>query len=171
MAKMTLNDLTVSPQGLDIDTFLESWQWLIPKHAKPVLLTALGDVFIQDARGAVHFLDTCSGTVKKIAESGDGFKALLQDVEFVTEYMHPGQIADLKAAGLELTPGMCYSHKLLLVLGGQDTVDNYEVFPIAIHVDFTGQIHKQVKDLPEGTQIAGIKAVKPKEHKPWWKIK
>lgn len=168
---MTLNDLTVSPQGLDRDTLLESWYWLIPKQAKPVLITALGDVFVQDGRGAVHFLNTCSGTVTKIADSGEAFKALLQDAGFVTEYMHPAKIVELRDAGLRLTPGTCYSYKHLMVLGGQDTVDNIEVSSIAIHVDFSGHIHQQVKDLPDGTQIAGTKMMKPKERKPWWKIK
>jgi hypothetical protein len=167
---LTLNDLTVSPQGLDRDTLLESWQWLLPKRAKPVLITALGDVFVQDGRGAVHFLDTCAGTVTKIAENGEAFTARLHETGFVTEHMYPAKIVELRDAGLNLTSGTCYSHKQFLVLGGQDTVDNYEVCSIAIHLDLTGHIHQQVKDLPDGTKIAGFE-MKPKERKPWWKIK
>jgi hypothetical protein len=119
----------------------------------------------------VHFLDTYAGTVTKIADNGEAFRARLQDASFVTEYMHPEKIAELRAAGLNLTPGKCYSQNVPLVLGGQDIPDNYAACDIDVHVDIAGQIHKQVKGLPDGTQIAGINMVKPKERKPWWKIR
>ncbi len=154
--KMTLNDLTVSSAGLDREQFLSSWTWAFEKPALPVLITAMGDVFGQDPDGSVLFLDTCAGTVETVADSGEEFQTLLSNPRFVSTFLHPQSVADLRSNGVVLQPGQCYSHKQPLVLGGEDELSNIEASDVSVHVHLLGQIHKQVKDLPPGTPIDRI---------------
>lgn len=154
---ITMNDLTISPNGIEMDTLLAEWTWAMPEALRPVLLTAMGDAFAQGESGAVYFVDMIAGDVRLVAEDGDSFKSLLRDSEFVTEHMFPSQIVQYRAAGLTLQAGQVYSHKQLLVLGGDDDIENIETTDVSVHVSIHGQVHRQVKDLPEGTPISEIK--------------
>ena len=67
----------------------------------------------------------------------------------------------LGIAGLSLPEHHVYSHKQPLVLGGEDSVENYEATDVRLHLSLMGQIHEQVKDLPEGTPIGEIEIKDP----------
>lgn len=149
----TMNDLTINPEGVHLESLLSPWSWAMPEPMQPVLLTAMGDVFAQGESGAVYLVDTVAGSIVVVAEDSAQFEEQLRDVEFVTDYMYPYRILELRAAGKQLAPGEVYSHKQLLVLGGEDELDNIEATDVSVHVSIHGQVHRQVKDLPEGTPI------------------
>jgi hypothetical protein len=44
---ITMNDLTISPSGIDFETLLADWEWAMPEPLRPVLLTAMGDASTQ----------------------------------------------------------------------------------------------------------------------------
>jgi hypothetical protein len=48
MPAITLNDLTVNFRHLDPMALLDDWRWLIGERKRAVLITALGDAFVQD---------------------------------------------------------------------------------------------------------------------------
>jgi hypothetical protein len=152
-----MNDLTISPEGLDRETLLSDWSWAMEEPMMPVLLTAMGDVFAQGQSGAVYFVDVACGTVERVASDGSQFQSILRDESFVTEKMHPARIVELRNAGLALGPGEVYSYRQPLVLGGDDELENFEMTNVAVHLSIHGQIHHQVKDLPPGTPIGDVK--------------
>ena len=45
---MTLADLTVDVDHLDRDRLLDDWRWLIGSAKRLVLVSAIGDAFLQD---------------------------------------------------------------------------------------------------------------------------
>ena len=153
---ITLNDLTINPDGVDMATLLDDWTWAMPEPVRPVLLSAMGDAFAQGASGAVYFVDMVEGTVTPVAEDGATFETLLADTEFVTNHLFPARVVQLRNAGLTLKPKHVYSHKQPLVLGGEDDTENVEVTDVIVHISIHGQIHRQVKDLPDGTPIGEI---------------
>jgi hypothetical protein len=55
--------------------------------------------------------------------------------------------------GLRPGPGQCLSFKIPPVLSGPLEVDNVEVADLMVHESILAQIHRGVKDLPEGTRI------------------
>ncbi|MFU7558026.1 T6SS immunity protein Tdi1 domain-containing protein [Roseiconus sp. JC912] len=152
-----MNDLTISPSGVDMDDLLSDWEWAMPEPLRPVLLTAMGDVFAQGESGAVYFIDMVEGMIKSVADDGPSFQSLLSDTKFVTDHMFPSRIIQLRNAGKLLAPNHVYSHAQPLVLGGNDDTDNVEVTDVSVHVGIHGQIHRQVKDLPDGASIDSIK--------------
>lgn len=154
---ITMNDLTISPNNVDMENLLGDWEWAKPEPLRPVLLTAMGDVFAQGKSGAVYFLDMVEGTVSGIADDGTSFQELLKDKQFVTDYLFPSRVVQLREVGKQLSSGEVYSHKQPLVLGGEDNADNVETTDVSVHVSIHGQIHRQVKDLPDGASIDSIR--------------
>ncbi|QDT91645.1 T6SS immunity protein Tdi1 domain-containing protein [Gimesia algae] len=154
--EITLNDLTINPEGIDIDELLNDWAWAMPEPMRPVLLTALGDLFAQGESGAVYFIDVIEGDIRPVAEDGSTFEELLSDTEFVTDHLFPARVVELRDAGIELEANQVYSHQQPLVLGGSDELENYETSEVSVYISILGQIHEQVKDLPEGTVISDV---------------
>ncbi|MEW4488920.1 T6SS immunity protein Tdi1 domain-containing protein [Thalassoglobus sp. JC818] len=154
---ITMNDLTISPKGVDMETLLSEWEWAMPEPLRPVLLTAMGDVFAQGESGEVYFLDMIDGAIRSVAVDGESFQSLLRDKQFVTDHFFPSRIVQFRNEGMTLEPGQVYSHKQLLVLGGADDIDNVETTDAAVHISIHGQVHRQVKDLPDGAPISDIK--------------
>lgn len=153
---VTMNGLTISPDGIDFNSLLEHWEWAMPEPMRPVLLTAMGDAFAQGESKAVYFVDVVGGEIRPVADDGASFQKLLEDREFVTDHMYPARIVELRKGGLTLQPREVYSHTQLLVLGGKDDVDNIETTDVSVHIGIHGQVHRQVRDLPEGTPISEI---------------
>lgn len=44
---ITMNDLTINPSGVDMNSLLTDWEWAMLEPLQPVLPTAVGDVFAQ----------------------------------------------------------------------------------------------------------------------------
>ncbi|HET6423774.1 MAG TPA: T6SS immunity protein Tdi1 domain-containing protein [Planctomycetaceae bacterium] len=154
---ITMNDLTISPRDVAMNALLADWQWAMPEPLRPVLLTAMGDVFAQGESGTVYFIDVVGGEIDSVADDGATFQELLTNNQFVTERFFPARIVQLRKAGKTLEPQQVYSHERPLVLGGDDEIDNIEPTDVSVHVSIHGQIHQQIKDLPEGTPISQIK--------------
>lgn len=154
--EITLNDLTINPECVVLNELLQDWKWAMPEPMRPVLLTALGDVFAQGENGAVYFVDVIEGHIRMVAEDGAAFEELLSDAEFVTDHFFPARVLELRDAGIELELNQVYSHQQPLVLGGSDELENYETSDVSIYLSILGQIHEQVKDLPEGTVISDV---------------
>ena len=154
---ITMNDLTINPNGIDMDTLLSEWTWAMPEPLRPVLLTAMGDAFAQGASGAVYFVDMVEGIIRVVADDGESFQQLLRNNQFVTDHLFPSRIVQYRNAGLTLGPKQVYSHKQLLALGGADDIANVETSDVCVHISIHGQVHRQIKDLPDGTPISKIK--------------
>lgn len=157
---MTLDDLTVNFEYLDRDALLSDWAWLIGENKLPILLSASGDAFIQDiTTGSIYVLDTAIAELIEVADSTEQFRQLLTEKDFVVDFMGVEMVGDLIRNNVTLNKGQIYSYKKPPVLGGDYVLENVEPTDIGVHFSLTGQIHKQVKDLPEGTAINDIKLV------------
>ena len=154
---MTLDDLTVSFKHLDRTQLLSDWRWLVGTTKLPILLTASGDAFLQDADDdSIHVLDVAAGELKRIAGSSGEFSALLDNRDFVVSHFAVDMVGDLRQAGRTLAAGQIYSFKKAPVLGGKYVLDNIEPADIEVHFSLAGQIHEQVRKLPPGTKIKGV---------------
>jgi hypothetical protein len=155
--RITLSDLTVIFDHLDRNHVLDDWRWLIGPSKQPILLSAVGDAFVEDETDAtIHLLDTAAGSCVPVAADEDELRALLGDSHWVADHLAVRVIADFRANGLRLDPGQIYSWKRPPVLGGEYELDNADATDIAVHFSVTGQIHQQVRTLPPGTPVTEI---------------
>ena len=154
---ITLNDLTVNFDHLDGASLIEDWQWLVGESRYPILITALGDAFLQDSQdGSVHLLCVGVGGLERIADGLEQFRDLLSSRAFVQARFVPALIIQLRELGHVLEPGQLYGYRTPPVLGGSLEADNLEPTDIALHFSLLGQIMRQVRDLPPGTPISRI---------------
>lgn len=142
----------VTDLGLDFATAISAWRWLLKGEFSPLLLTVLGDLFLE-LKGDVFFLDTAAGELTRVARSREEWKRKLQDQTCIAAWFRPDLVAELRAGLDILKPGEVYSPIVPPVLGGAITKANFISSQWRMHLHFLGQVHEQVHDLPAGTRI------------------
>lgn len=149
---------------------LEDWTWLLGADLQPVKFTACGDVFLRDRRdGAIHFLDVNGAHLSRVAETVQGLEDKLADPAFAGDYLAPSMVDTLRKHGKLLKAQQVYSYRVPLALGGEVAVANVDVSDLAVHLSITGQIARQLKDVPDGAPIGKLDVRVP-SRKPWWKF-
>jgi hypothetical protein len=139
----------------DIQGALSSWDWLDFSGKKVIATTCFGDMFFESKEG-IYFLDTISGNLTVIADSIDGVNKILNSDEGKNRYLMAGLVQDAYEKGLKLESGQCFDFIISPILGGKLEVENISVGSFQVSVNITGQIIKQVKDLPQGTKVGKI---------------
>lgn len=151
--KITWEDLQIDFSNINSENLLESWNWLIGNDKEPILISSIGDVFLQDKTGICYWLNVGEGIIEKIAESPSEFKSKLKDKEIVEEWFLVELVAEIKKTGMELIKNNLYGYKTIPILGGEYKPENFELTDIEVHFELSGIIHQQIKDLPDGTKI------------------
>lgn len=154
---MEFQDLLAPVAGeLDVDEALECWRWLVPGHVRPLVMTAFGDLFLVEEDGGILFLDTIAGTCSRVAKSVADWETDIRNPERLDDWFMPGFVEALRNAGQCLSQGECYDAIHWICLGGDWSVQNFRPTNWSVHFAASGQIHEQVKDLPDGTEITKI---------------
>jgi hypothetical protein len=151
--KINLGDLTVKFNHATPDQLTEDWTWLIGTDKTPILVSAIGDMFLQADSKEIYWLDVGGGELKLVAVGIQEFEEKLKDIDQVNEWFMIDLTTALRLSDKKLNEGQLYSYKKLPVIGGDYAVDNFEPANMEVHFCFAGQIHKQIKDLPDGTKV------------------
>lgn len=145
--------LSISIDGLECDRLLSDWRWLVPDDLQLVSMTVFGDCFLKDFRGSIHFLDTLAGKLTLIAPSTETFLTEREKSENLDEWYMIDLALLCWESGLRPAIGQCLSFKMPPVLSGPVELDNVEVCDLLVHESIMGQLHRGVRDLPEGAVI------------------
>lgn len=155
---MEPNSLSFSADISSIDSseLLQNWEWLIGGRGKGrvILITLLGDAFITREDDSIYWLQTDIGEFSKVAADSNSFNMLLSRKENIDLWFLPELIGSLKKANNTVTENQVYSFLQLPVMGGEYSVANIVPKNIMEHFAFTGYFFKEIKDLPDGTEIA-----------------
>ncbi|MCE4360023.1 T6SS immunity protein Tdi1 domain-containing protein [Xanthomonas hortorum] len=135
---------------------MTEWHWLVPEALSLRMVSALGDAFLEDASGAIYWLDTGGAELIRIADSREKFDNSRQQPELANQWFAPQLVGDLLSAGHALGTGQCFSYKVPLTLGGEFQPDNFAPCDLTVHFDGLGKIQSQVKDLPVGAPISSV---------------
>ncbi len=119
-----------------------------------------GDLFLILRDGSVHMLDLGDGSLIQLAESRDDLAGKIDEDDNTEDWLMIPLVDRLSVAGVLLKPGECYSFLTPPVLGGDYTVENTVVLPIAEHYGLYGSYHEQLKGVPDGTKVV-INVQKP----------
>jgi len=161
--------IALSPKAKE--TILDEWTWLIGMEKRPLLVTACGDVFVEDLLdGTIHFLDVSAPELSPVIETREGFELLLTEPYFVTAYLYPERVKMFRDKGLLLKKDQIYSWSIPLSLGGQISAENVDITDVDVHFFVAGQIECQIADVPVGTPISGIQIKKMPSKKSWWQF-
>lgn len=149
------NDLVIEKFAIDAHgpKLIGDWLWLVPQNTHPMLGTACGDLFLEQDDGAVLFLDTVTGKFSLAATSYEDWKASLADRDKMEAWFRCEFLAELLTAGLKRKPNECFSPELPQACNGSWDPSNFKPAQFYLHLCIQGQIHQQIKDLPQGTKI------------------
>jgi hypothetical protein len=154
--KITWKDLSFLPSEEALSAFRKAWAWFLPQPFEPVMVSTLGDVFFQQGGPDVYWLNTGTAEMTRVAASRAEFMELLR-TEKADEWFMPHLVEQLKVAGKLLQPDGCYTYVSLPIFSeGKYEVANLNSVPAAEHFSVTGDIHRQIRDLPDGFKV-GIK--------------
>lgn len=135
---------------------LESWDWLDFSGKVPFLTTAFGDVFF-DSKEGVYFLDKVSGKLELICESKQALQDILNTADGQDHYLMTSLVLLARDRGLILNDDECYDFKVAPSLNGEIKFENLQKMDFKVSLNITGQLLKQIKDLPPGTKISEVK--------------
>jgi len=135
------------------EELLPSWRWLIGGLPRLLGWSSAGDLFVVSPEGQVAMLDPGGGNVEILADSVTAFHALLRDGKRAAALLQQPIVDAFEATNGPLPEGRCLSFTTLPVFGGAYTVENRYSLPIKEHAGVTGEIHRQIRDLPDGAKV------------------
>jgi hypothetical protein len=165
---VTVLDLIKDIEKIDLEDITSDWEWLIGDYKNVLMVSKFGDMFLVNPDSEIVWLDTGTGTVTKVASSTTEFEEHLKNEEKVDHWFLPGLYLELESLSLILKENEVYSFQLLPALGGKYTADNIKPTDMSVHFSINGQVFRQLKNVPEGTEIK-IEVINPTK-KEWWKF-
>ena len=150
---VNLDDYLLDQEGQHWSELLTDWHFLLPREFTIWLVNRFGDLFIVSDDGCVHMLDVGRGSLEKLASSREDFATQIDEGNNANQWLMIPLVDDCVRVGLTIGTGQCYSFKIPPVLGGEYSVSNTEVCDLSVHYSVLGQIHSQIKDLPDGTRV------------------
>lgn len=114
-------------------------------------MSVFDDLVLRDSNDRVHLLDINAGTLKQIAESLLGFES---DASLRRKVLFADVAESLFAQGWKLEEGKCFGYKTPVVFTGSGGInDNIYVADIREYVAFMGDLHQQLKSVPDGSKV------------------
>ena len=152
MSRIGWSDLTLTPDEASLRTLRQSWNWLLGKDWSPVLFSILGDVFLRHEK-QVEWLNTGTGEITAVSEDEEAFREALA-TERADDWFMPGLVSALHEAGKRPGPGECFTYAIYPIFAeGRYEVANFAVVPAEEHFGRSGDLHRQLSELPDGTQV------------------
>ncbi len=150
---MQIQDYLVDQTGLNWESLLDEWGWLLPSSFRVWLLTRAGDLFIVVPDGQVQMLDVGAGTLQQVAPTFEQFCDQLEKPTMADKYLMIPIVDALLKAGVVLGPEQCYSYRELPAFGGTYGAENRMPFPIREHFGGWGAVHRQIADASDGSAV------------------
>lgn len=153
---MELDQYIIPRNGLDLNRLLEDWRWLLPKAHTVLMINRFAEFLIEDQAGIIHNLETGTGVLREIAKGRAELADAFDDEERAADLLMAGLTDACVAAGMTLLPGQCYQFKIPPSLGGTYELSNFDAGSMRVYLSLMGQLHEQIKDLPDGTPIGSV---------------
>src|SRR5436190_23818333 len=115
---MDLNPLIKDISKIDTTDIRSSWRWLLDNQKNVVLVSSIGDMFLESNDNSIYWLDIGMAELTCVAESLAEFQKLLLDEETITNWFLPDLIHQLVEDGKILKENEVYSFKNPPILGG-----------------------------------------------------
>ena len=154
---MDIRDYLIDLEGKDWPALLGPWMKELPAAFELWFVSRFGDPFIVLDDGSVHLLDVGRGVLEKLADSREDFVARIDAPGNAESWLLLPLVDRCVAAGMALGPQQCFGYRMPPMLGGEYAVENIEPTALERHYTLLGQVWEQVKDLPAGTRVAGIR--------------
>ena len=141
-------------EGISIEQLLQEWRWLVQGKFNLLAVNPFGDLFLEDENGCVNRLDVTRATFSAIASSEKDFAKAAREPEGRKDWLL--ESLALQAAQRDCSPGkgQCVGYKISAVFKESvEAADNMYVANLYEFVSFMGDLHGQMKDVPDGGKV------------------
>jgi hypothetical protein len=140
--------------GISAEMLLREWKWLTSEEFSLLAVNAFGDLFLQDVGGRVHWLDVTNGTIFLIATSTAKFRQAAKTAAKRKDWFLEELAEDVDRRGCRPEKGQCVGGKIPFVFTqSSNPPDNMYVADLYEYVAFMGDLHGQMKNVPDGGQV------------------
>ena len=136
-----------------INEIIESWGWVGVNPTEIVAENEFGNLIIKDAED--KFWRLCPEDVycEVVAESIDDYNELINDHEFLNDWNMTVMVNEATEVLGTLKDGYKYYMVIPGVLNGEYNGTNFKTAPFVEIIRLSGDLGKQIKDLPDGAEI------------------
>jgi len=131
----------------------DAWGWVGIDPQEIVVENEFGNLIVKDSKN--RFWRLCPEDVycEVVAESIEEYNTLIKDEEFLEDWFMSAMVEHAKNTLGKLEPGYKYYMVIPGVLGGEYGGSNVKTAPLHEIIRFSGDLGRQIKDLPDDEQI------------------
>jgi hypothetical protein len=136
-----------------LNAVAEGWGWKIGKPVTIIARNAFGNIIVRAEDG--RYFRIIPEDLKSIhlADSPEDLERERSTEEFRTDWEMRALVEKAEASLGSLAEGECYHLVIPSVLGGEYAVENIRKISITEWLEFSGEVARQIEDLPDGTQV------------------
>lgn len=132
----------------------EAWGWTGSKFEKCLGENDFGNLILQDSAGRFWRFCPEELSIEKIADNRTELDDLSRTKEFYEDWQMENLVKLAKEKLGVLPPHSKYCLKIPGVLGGKYEKGNLSSIAFKELIEFSGHVANEIKDLPDGSQIA-----------------
>ena len=136
-----------------VEEIREYWGWVGIDPVEVVGENDFGNLMIKDTEGKYWRLCPEDVYCEVVAENREELDALSTDQEFLEDWYMKTLVEVAKDILGPLEEGRKYYLVISGVLGGEYGISNIKTAPLVEIIRYSGDVGKQIKDLPDGAQI------------------
>jgi hypothetical protein len=136
-----------------IEEIQNSWGWIGIIPIDVVAENDFGNLILKDVDGKYWRFCPEDTYCKEIASNHDELKTLTSSEEFLHDWYMKNLVSLANDRLGPLTEGKKYCLKVPAIMGGDYGGDNFGIINFNELIRFSGDIAKQVNELPDGTQV------------------
>lgn len=136
-----------------VDTLKLAWGWIGLRPQKLCWINKFGNVILKDEGGCYWLMRPEELSCEIIAWTDEEMENLWKDNDFILDWEMTA-LVDLAEEKLGInSKDRCFCFITLPVLGGSYGVENIKTVSLLELIAFSGNVAKQIEDLPEGSQV------------------
>jgi hypothetical protein len=136
-----------------LTTIRNAWGWTGLDPAQVEAVNPFGNVIVRAADGAFWRICPEQLSCEVVARDAEQYAALCADEDFQVDWQMERLVQLAQSTLGPTSEGRCYCLKVPALLGGAYDADNLGTIDLDELASFAGDIAKQIKDLPDGTQV------------------
>lgn len=135
------------------DDIRVAWAWFGVEPAEVLCVNKFGNVVFADKSGKYWRICPEELQCKCIADSAGEYERLARDTEFAVDW-EMARLVALAESKFGVQPsGRCFCLKIPAMLGGEYDIGNIGTISVGELVRFSGDVARQIKDLPPGSKV------------------
>jgi hypothetical protein len=142
-----------TPAASVLEVLRTKWSWALSGVTRVLAENRFGNVLVELGDGSVWRVCPEDLTATKVAGSEAEMAGLWTDEEFETDWTVGAWIEVAEPTMGPLKEGQCYGFRIWPGLGGAYEVENMAIKSVLEWLAVSGDVGRQVKDLPPGTEI------------------